>query len=151
MYNASLQNGYLTVNWDEALLEVQSIVLLILSYPTVYAHRDYLCLLYMLGPFYHHYNYYHHHVSHLHSQSMTHLNLIAPISSSCIIHQVSPVLFDFEVSFGMTMKALRLVGIGLTVLPDEIASQLINLEILSVANNHLTRLPDNLYQLTHLR
>ena len=149
MYNASLQNGYLTVNWDEALLEVQSIILLILSYPTVYAHRDYLFLLYMLGPFYHYY-YHHHHVSHLHSQSITHLNSIAPISSSCII-QVSPVLFDFEVSFGMTMKALRLVGIGLTILPDEIASQLINLEILSVANNHLTRLPDNLYQLTHLR
>jgi len=61
------------------------------------------------------------------------------------------VLYDFQVNFGMTMKALRLVGIGLTVLPDDIASYLTNLEILSVANNHLTRLPDNLQQLTHLR
>ena len=67
-YNASLQNGYLGVNWDNSIKEI------------------------------------------------------------------SPLIYNFESSYGMSMRALRLVGIGLNELPNDISNKLRNLEILSLAN-----------------
>lgn len=64
---------------------------------------------------------------------------------------VSPVIYDFHQSFGLPMKALRLIGIGLTELPLDFAPNLISLEILSLANNKLVTLPDNIVALTNLK
>lgn len=50
------------------------------------------------------------------------------------VKEVSPIIYSFEASYGMTMRALRLVGIGLNELPSDISNKLRNLEILSLAN-----------------
>lgn len=67
------------------------------------------------------------------------------------VETVNPVLYEFKTSFGMELRALRLVGIGLKVLPEELAARLPMLEVLSLANNQLTELPDSIVQLSHLR
>ena len=49
------------------------------------------------------------------------------------------------------MLALKLVGIDLPNLTEEVPLKLATLERLSLANNHLTCLPDNIVLLTNLR
>ena len=64
---------------------------------------------------------------------------------------VNPILYQFQNQFGMKIQSLKLVGIDLKVLPDEICTKLISLEKLSLANNLLSHLPDCITQLTNLR
>ncbi|KAJ1439312.1 hypothetical protein B484DRAFT_415932 [Ochromonadaceae sp. CCMP2298] len=64
---------------------------------------------------------------------------------------VSPAVFDFGSNFGMPLRALRLIGVGLTELPAELGDRLVSLEVLSLSNNHIVSLPDNIAQLTNLR
>lgn len=67
------------------------------------------------------------------------------------IWTISPTIYDFSKNFGVPLKALRLIGIGLSTIPEELATNLRELEILSIANNQITSLPDNIVSLTQLR
>jgi hypothetical protein len=64
---------------------------------------------------------------------------------------ISPLIYKFYDSFGMHLRALRLVGMSLRSLPEEVGDQLYMLEVLHLANNELTTLPDNIIKLTNLR
>jgi len=48
---------------------------------------------------------------------------------------VDAAVFSFEHDYGVRMRALRLVGLGLTELPIEIFTNLLNLEVLSLTSN----------------
>ena len=64
---------------------------------------------------------------------------------------IDPVVYDFPVNFGYSLISLRLIGIGLTHLPDDFGSRFMRLEILSLSNNELVYLPDSFVQMTSLR
>eukprot|EP01041_Mallomonas_annulata_P001810 gene1810-3508_t len=65
----------------------------------------------------------------------------------CEIH---PILFDCEKQYGLKLRSLRLEGMCLESIPDEIGSCLMNLQCLSVSSNKLTNLPDTLTLLSNL-
>lgn len=67
------------------------------------------------------------------------------------ISVVSPIIYDFSKNFGLPLRALRLIGVGLTEIPEELAPNLRELEVLSLANNHITQLPENIAMLTSLK
>lgn len=66
------------------------------------------------------------------------------------IPRIEPVLYDFEKTFGHRLRALRLVGIKLKEVPDELGRNLPGLEILNMSNNQLTTLPDSIVYMTSL-
>ena len=64
---------------------------------------------------------------------------------------VDPVMYNFEANYGMPLKAMKLVGLGLTELSEEVPQRMNTLEVLSLACNQLTALPDNFVMLTKLK
>ena len=64
---------------------------------------------------------------------------------------IDELVFTFSENFGMPVSALKLVGIDLPELTTEVGHRLPSLERLSLANNHLTCLPDNIIMLTNLK
>lgn len=63
---------------------------------------------------------------------------------------IDPMLYKFKENMGVALTALRLVGMGLTVLPAELCSSLPSLTLLSLGGNHLMSLPENIVELTKL-
>ena len=63
---------------------------------------------------------------------------------------IAPGVYSFEKDFPMRMRALRLVGLGLTELPEELFANLQNLEALVLSSNKLKYLPENIARLTDL-
>ena len=63
---------------------------------------------------------------------------------------VDPAVFTFERDYNIRMRALRLVGLGLSELPPEIFTNLMNLEVLSLTSNHLQHLPEEVANLSDL-
>ena len=76
-------------------------------------------------------------------------NLDCNLSWQPII-RIEPMLYDFEKNFGKRLRALRLVGIHLKSLPNELGPNLQGLEILHLSNNELTYLPDSLVTMSSL-
>ena len=66
------------------------------------------------------------------------------------IDSIDPCLYDFNSRYGMNLVSLRLVGVGLDLIPPELCAKLPSLELLSLANNNLTTIPDTIIQLTNL-
>ena len=66
------------------------------------------------------------------------------------IPRIEPILYDFEKNFGHRLRALRLVGIKLREVPDELGRNLPGLEILNMSNNFLRTLPDSIVYMTSL-
>lgn len=66
------------------------------------------------------------------------------------IPRIEPILYDFEKNFGRRLRALRLVGLKLTELPDDLGPNLQGLEVLNVSNNKLRTLPDSIIYMTSL-
>lgn len=64
---------------------------------------------------------------------------------------IDPVLYDFHHKFGKPLVHVRLIGVKLKVLPEEFALTFRELEALSLENNQLELIPDNVTQLTQLR
>jgi Leucine-rich repeat (LRR) protein len=67
------------------------------------------------------------------------------------IESVDPILYEFYTRFGTNLVSLRLVGVGLSELPPELCTNLACLQLMSLANNNLTRLPDSIVNMTNLR
>jgi Leucine-rich repeat (LRR) protein len=65
--------------------------------------------------------------------------------------QIDPVVYDFQKNYKFPLKELRLVGMGLTEIPDDMGNKLKTLEVLSLTSNQLTTLPDNIVNLTKIR
>ncbi len=63
---------------------------------------------------------------------------------------IDPGVYTFEKDFPLRMRALRLVGLGLTELPEELFANLQNLEALVLSSNKLKYLPENIARLTDL-
>ena len=57
---------------------------------------------------------------------------------------------DDEVFSIKKMTAMRLVGHKLTIIPLRLANELKNLKVLSLSNNNLEQLPNNIGDLIHL-
>ena len=66
------------------------------------------------------------------------------------IDSIDPCIYDFNSRYGMNLISLRLVGVELNILPPELCAKLPSLELLSLANNNLTTIPDTIVQLTNL-
>lgn len=66
------------------------------------------------------------------------------------IPRIEPVLYDFEKNYGHRLRALRLVGIQLTEVPEELGHNLPGLEVLNLSNNKLRILPDSIVHMTSL-
>ena len=66
------------------------------------------------------------------------------------IESIDPSLYDFSKKFGFNLVSLRLVGVGLNEIPGELFTRLPSLELLSLANNNITSIPDTLVQMTNL-
>ena len=60
---------------------------------------------------------------------------------------IDSMVYDFEATFKKPLKAIRLVGVQLTMLPDEFCCRLYGIQVLSLANNDLTSLPESLYKM----
>ncbi len=59
-------------------------------------------------------------------------------------------VWTFEKDYSIRMLALRLVGLNLTEIPEELFSNLLNLKTLHFTSNLLTTIPENIYRLTDL-
>lgn len=66
------------------------------------------------------------------------------------IPRIEPIVYDFEKNFGHRLRALRLVGVKLTEIPDALGPNLPGLEVLNVSNNSLRTLPDSIVYMTSL-
>jgi len=66
------------------------------------------------------------------------------------IEFIDPVLYEFTSRFGMNLVSIRLVGVGLKSIPLEMCTRLPSLELLSLANNNLTTIPDTIVNMTNL-
>lgn len=75
---------------------------------------------------------------------------VCDINYSWIPLKIDPILYSFEHDYGVKLRALRLVGVDMVNIPDEIGNHLHNLEVLSVANNKLKSLPDSIVELHNL-
>jgi hypothetical protein len=64
---------------------------------------------------------------------------------------IDKMVYDFEQTFKRPLKAVRLVGVQLTTLPDEFCLRLYGIQVLSLANNDLTSLPECLYKMYNVR
>lgn len=67
------------------------------------------------------------------------------------IGYVDPCVYEYRELFGKQLVTLRLIGIALTTLPDEIGYKLRSLSVLNLSNNHLSTLSDSVVQLTNLK
>lgn len=65
--------------------------------------------------------------------------------------KIDPVLYTFKLTFGISLMSLRLIGVQLEEFPEEIAEHLFELQIISLENNRIAHVPDNLCSLTQLR
>ena len=65
--------------------------------------------------------------------------------------KVDPVMYNFEADYGMPLKSMKLVGLGLTELSEEVPLKMNTLEVISLACNNLTKLPHNFVNLTKLK
>ena len=59
-------------------------------------------------------------------------------------------LYQYSTLFGAPLLELRIPGLGLESLPDELGLYCASLKVLSVQNNELTTLPDSILKLTNL-
>ena len=64
---------------------------------------------------------------------------------------IHPMTYDFHKTYGIYLKAIRLVGCGVEVIPEEVFEKLHNLEVLTLSNNKLKSLPDSICNLFHLK
>ena len=64
---------------------------------------------------------------------------------------IDPFMYRFEEEFGLPLKSMKLVGLSLDVLTDDVCRNMNSLETLSLACNNLTHLPDNIVLLTNLQ
>lgn len=63
---------------------------------------------------------------------------------------IDSMIYSFQETFSMPLVGLRLVGVGLTNIPEEIGKYLKTLKAISFASNNLTTLPDSIAELTNL-
>ena len=59
-------------------------------------------------------------------------------------------LYQYSALFGAPLLELRIPGLGLETLPDELGLYCASLKVLSVQNNELTTLPESILKLTNL-
>ena len=64
--------------------------------------------------------------------------------------EINPVLYNFEVQFGIHLKVLRLIGVSLTSISIELFKSFPCLEVVSLPTNQLKLLPDNLVECSQL-
>lgn len=84
----------------------------------------------------------------LYDASMQNGDLRLSWTTSPAIH---PMLYTFHETFGIKLRSLRLIGIGLSSLPDDFFPALRLLEVLAIENNPLPSLPDNIDCMLSLR
>lgn len=64
---------------------------------------------------------------------------------------VDPCIYAYEERFGRSLVTLRLIGLGLKSLPEELGFKLTSLRVLNVSSNELEALPDSILRLTNLQ
>jgi hypothetical protein len=64
---------------------------------------------------------------------------------------IDPCIYEYHEVYGKHMTTLRLIGIGLTKLPEEVGYKLRSLKILNLSNNELIMIPESILQLTNLK
>ena len=64
--------------------------------------------------------------------------------------RIHDTLYQFATLFGAPLLELRIPGMGLVSLPDELGLHCASLRVLSVQNNELTTLPESILKLTNL-
>lgn len=79
-----------------------------------------------------------------------HLGNITLSNTSLIT--IHPMIFNFSKEFdGLRLLTLRLNNVDLVRIPDELSEYLSSLEVLSLATNQLTVVPDSIIKLTNLQ
>ena len=64
---------------------------------------------------------------------------------------VDPCIYAYQERFGRCLVTLRLIGLGLKTLPEELGFKLTSLRVLNVSSNELDCLPDSVLRLTNLQ
>jgi Leucine-rich repeat (LRR) protein len=66
------------------------------------------------------------------------------------LYTIDTTIYKFEENFKAKLTVLRLIGVQLKELPEDFGKHMIQLQILSLENNQLERLPDSITELINL-
>ena len=67
------------------------------------------------------------------------------------IYDIDPIVLEFEKNFPVRLISLRLIGVELKELPEQIGEAFRNMQVMSLENNKLVRLPESVSLMGQLR